>query len=84
MTENRAARSERYRDVADLRVQYMCEYRLHLRRKRRYGSSAESVLGIRLHQQVPLQSKKGQSAGKAIKVLVIILTILAALLWVAG
>ncbi|MFQ5833290.1 MAG: hypothetical protein ACE5H4_11340 [Candidatus Thorarchaeota archaeon] len=84
MTENQAVPTGRYRDVAELRVQCFCEYRLHLSRKRGYKSSADSVLGIRLHQHVPLQSKQGQSVGEAIMVLVIIMTILAALLWVAG
>jgi len=74
----------RYRDVSELSIQFLCEYRLHLKWKLGDRVSEAGLRGARLHQQVPLQTRNAQSAHLALRITIITITTVAALLWVFG
>jgi hypothetical protein len=40
------------RDIADLRIQYFCEYRYYLKRKYGNSSSIDSIRGEWLHSKI--------------------------------
>ncbi|UCH03623.1 MAG: hypothetical protein JSW05_08465 [Candidatus Thorarchaeota archaeon] len=84
MPSLRNARQGRYRDVSELRVQFLCEYRLHLKWNLGERISDASVGGTNLHQYVPLQAEHVQTPNMAIRITVLIMTVLAALLWIFG
>ncbi|MHA2378454.1 MAG: hypothetical protein ACXADO_06250 [Candidatus Thorarchaeota archaeon] len=84
MTSQREGTPGRYRYVSELRIQFLCEYRLHLKWNLGERISDAGVGSTHLHQHVPLQTGQAQSVGTAAKILVIMVTVLAALLWIIG
>nr|KXH71491.1 MAG: hypothetical protein AM325_10185 [Candidatus Thorarchaeota archaeon SMTZ1-45] len=73
------------RDVSDLRTQYQCEYRLHL--KQQFGDihSLASITGNELHQYINMKSKgenRERSERKLLPLLIIILTSIMGFLWI--
>ncbi|MFW9846745.1 MAG: hypothetical protein ACFFD6_08360, partial [Candidatus Thorarchaeota archaeon] len=52
---------KRYRDVSDLRTQFQCEYRYYLKSKQGDQSSTFSREGIRLHNEVALNTHVGRT-----------------------
>jgi hypothetical protein len=72
------------REVSELRAQFQCEYRLHL--KQRFGDthSSASVTGTELHQRVSIQSDKQQverSESRLVPILIFIVTLIAGFFW---
>jgi hypothetical protein len=84
MTSQRDATSGRLRDVSELRLQFLCEYRLHLKWKLGERLSGAGVRGTNLHRQVPFQTGHRATPSIALRIIVIIGTLLAALLWILG
>ncbi|MFX1603589.1 MAG: hypothetical protein ACFFCK_08900 [Promethearchaeota archaeon] len=84
MTSQRDAPQGRYRDVSELRVQFLCEYRLHLKWKLGERVSDASIRGTNLHQHVPLGTGPVRTPNMALRITVLIITVLAALLWIFG
>jgi hypothetical protein len=84
MTETLMKRSRRYRDVSDLRTQFQCEYRLYLKQKLGTTSTGAAHVGSRLHEQVKLSAKSGKDQSGLFRVAIVLLTILAAVLWILG
>ncbi|MFX0053593.1 MAG: hypothetical protein ACFFAD_01575 [Candidatus Hermodarchaeota archaeon] len=74
----------RYRDVSELRIQYLCEHRFLLLQMRRESPSEASRDGERLHREVGLNPKPVRSFSRLIRALILIGTIAAAVLWVVG
>jgi hypothetical protein len=74
----------RYRDVSELRIQYLCEHRFFLQQLRRESPSEASREGERLHGEVCLSLKPIRSFNPLIRALILIVTIAAAILWVVG
>jgi hypothetical protein len=74
----------RYRDVSELRIQFQCEYRFYIRQKRGEKSSDASREGSRLHREVGMNPGPVRSLNTSVLVLLVIVTIAAALLWVLG
>jgi hypothetical protein len=73
------------REVSELRTQYQCEYRLHLKQRLGDSRSQASVDGTELHRQFSLQSDKerfGTSANRIIPLSIIVVTIIAGILWI--
>ncbi len=84
MPSQRNESQGRYRDVSELRIQFLCEYRLHLKWELGERVSDASVRGANLHKHVPFQTGHVQTTNIALRITVLIMTVLAALLWIFG
>ncbi len=81
MTTSSMKYPDHYRTVAELRIQLICEYRLHLRRE--YGSTelASGVTGSLLHSEANTIVPKKPSMG-AISWISLIIAIITAIIWI--
>ena len=73
------------REVTELRTQYQCEYRLHLKQKLGDTHSRASVTGTELHRRVSTQSDKQHPATieyRLVPLLIIVMTLIAGFLWI--
>ena len=73
------------REVSELRTQYQCEYRLHLRQRFGNSHSLASITGTDLHRRVSIQSDRQQvmrTKNRVVPLLIIIVTLIAGLLWI--
>lgn len=73
-----------YREVSELRTQHKCEYRLHLRQTHGDRPSESAVLSSVLHSEVKGLQPEGRSMSLWLKLLIVIVTLLAAVLWILG
>ncbi|MFW9886586.1 MAG: hypothetical protein ACFFER_00275 [Candidatus Thorarchaeota archaeon] len=74
----------RYRDVSELRIQYLCEHRLYLQNSFGVKLSEASIEGERLHREVGLNPQPVRSFSPLVRALILIATIAAAILWAVG
>ncbi|MHA2024566.1 MAG: hypothetical protein ACW98U_01600 [Candidatus Thorarchaeota archaeon] len=84
LSETERGPHSRIREVSDLRTQYQCEYRLHLKQKLGGSSSKASVMGSTLHSKISDQSRN-QPVEKGVRLLpimIFILTLIAGLMWI--
>lgn len=75
------------RDVSELRTQFQCEYRLHLKQKFGDKHSQASITGTELHRRVSAQSDSRyveRTENRYVPVLIIIVTLIAGFLWIFG
>ena len=74
----------RLREVSDLRTQFQCEYRLHLKQKLGESSSEASTTGSVLHRLVSNQtaSRNDKNGNRLVPLLIIIVTLIAGMLWI--
>ena len=72
------------REVSDLRTQFQCEFRLHLKQKLGGSSSKASTMGSILHRLVSDQtvSPDEKSGNRLVPLLIIIVTLIAGMLWI--
>jgi len=73
------------RDVSDLRTQFQCEYRLHLKQTLGNTSTLASIAGTRFHQLLASQTdtrKPWIGKSQFIPLLIIIITLLVGALWI--
>lgn len=73
------------REVSELRTQYQCEYRLHLKQKLGDSHSRASVTGTELHRRVSTQSDKSHlrnNENRLVPLLIIVVTLIAGFLWI--
>lgn len=73
------------REVSELRTQFQCEYRLHLRHKFGDSHSPTSVTGTELHRRVSIQSDSQhieKTESRIAPLLIIIMTLIAGVLWI--
>ena len=72
------------REVSDLRTQFQCEYRLHLKQKLGESASKASVTGSILHRIVSEQSisREHKRGNRLFPLLIMIVTLIAGLLWI--
>ena len=73
------------RDVSDLRTQFQCEYRLHLKQTLGNTSTLASIAGTRFHQLLASQTdfrKPGNGKNRFVLLLIIIITLLVGALWI--
>lgn len=81
---NRRTAFKSYRDVSDLRTQYQCEYRHHLRTTQGDQASTYSLEGTRLHNDVSLELGRNRSISSFATIVIIVVIITAAFLWILG
>lgn len=74
----------RHRDVSELRTQFQCEYRFYLKQKHGDKSSDASREGSRLHRDVGMNPGSIPTLNTSAMVLLVIVTVAAALLWMLG
>ncbi len=75
------------RDVSELRTQFQCEYRLHLKQKLGDTHSQASVTGTELHRRVSTQSDSRhgeETENRLVPLLIIVVTLVAGFLWIFG
>jgi hypothetical protein len=73
------------RDVSDLRTQFQCEYRLHLKQALGNTSTRASIAGTRFHQLLASQTdvcKTENGKNRLVPLLIIIVTLLVGTLWI--
>lgn len=73
------------RAVADLRIQYQCEYRLCLKQKLGDKHTEASITGTDLHRRMALQTDEHISQiskDRLVPVLIIIATLIVGFLWI--
>ncbi len=72
------------RDVSDLRIQFQCEYRLHLKQKLGESVSEAGVTGSILHRLISSQiaSREGKRRHRLLPYLFIIVSLIAGILWI--
>ena len=78
--------SKEFRDVSDLRVQYICEYRFFLRQVKGDTHSPAAEMGTYLHQlaeQTPV-TEDHSSRGVWFRLALLLIAVISALLWVWG
>ena len=74
----------RYREVSELRIQHKCEYRLRLRQTHGDRPTESAVVGSVLHSKVKGLQPEGRSISLWLKLLIVMITLLAAVLWILG
>ncbi len=72
----------RFRDVSDLRIQFLCEYRLYLRQHIDEERTKASVEGERLHSKFTNEYQDRIPKKSIIPLIIIIITIVVGLLWI--
>ncbi|MGY5863081.1 MAG: hypothetical protein RTV41_00610 [Candidatus Thorarchaeota archaeon] len=84
LNETERGSYSKMREVSDLRTQYICEHRLHLRQKLGEDSSKASVMGTILHSRISDQTRSQQKKKgvRLLPLLIIIVTLIAGLLWI--
>lgn len=73
------------RDVSELRTQYQCEYRLHLKQKLGNTHSRASVAGTDLHRRMSSQADSRtveKPENQFVPLMIIIVTLVVGLLWI--
>lgn len=82
--EYERGQNNKMRDVSDLRTQFLCEYRLHLKQKLGESVLEASVTGSILHNLKSEQSisPREKSSNRLIPLLIIIMTLIAGILWI--
>ncbi|MGD9395760.1 MAG: hypothetical protein PVJ05_04980 [Candidatus Thorarchaeota archaeon] len=73
------------REVSELRTQFQCEYRLHLRQRIGDSHSIASVTGTDLHRRVSVKSDRQQTMktkNRLVPLLIVIVALIAGLLWI--
>ena len=73
------------RDVSDLRIQFQCEYRLHLKQELGNTSTPASVAGTKFHQLLSSQNdipKTENGKNRFVPLLIIIITLVVGTLWI--
>ncbi len=72
------------REVSDLRIQFQCEYRLHLKQKLGGSSSKASTMGSILHRLASdhTVSPDEKSGNRMVPLLIIIVTLISGMLWI--
>jgi len=72
----------KYREVSDLRIQFLCEYRLFLHQKIGDESTKASLEGQRLHSKFCGDHQNGMSQRPVLPLIIMILAVVIGLLWI--
>ncbi|MFX1481862.1 MAG: hypothetical protein ACFFCP_01590 [Promethearchaeota archaeon] len=72
------------REVSDLKIQFLCEYRLHLKQKLGETHSDSSVTGAILHRTLSNQYStfRERRANRLYLIIIAAITIVAGILWI--
>jgi hypothetical protein len=84
MNSGQSITPKRYRLVSELRVQFICEYRLYLERQHGKSESEPMRRGLHLHELVSSADQVAQSRSSIVKYVLLFLIVVAGLAWVLG
>ena len=87
LSEAEKGQFHKMRDVSELRTQFQCEYRLHLKQKFGDTHSKASIAGTELHRRVstPSVSRPVETTEhRFVPLLIIIVTLIAGFFWIFG
>ncbi|MGY5880276.1 MAG: hypothetical protein RTV31_08495 [Candidatus Thorarchaeota archaeon] len=84
LTEDERTTFSKFRNVSDLRIQFLCEYRFHLQEKLGNQETRASIEGSRLHDAVAISKDTTQERHQMIPILIIIAAIIIGYLWIFG
>jgi len=73
---------KRYRSVSDLRIQFICEYRLYLERQHGKPESESMQRGVYLHEIASKADQLTQNDRYIVKYFLLLLIVVAGLAWV--
>ncbi|MHA1909479.1 MAG: hypothetical protein ACW98Y_19430 [Candidatus Thorarchaeota archaeon] len=75
---------KRYRQVSELRIQFLCEHRLLLRNRHSDQPTEWSRRGSELHNKVANNQTRTSPRISYFKIGIILMTVIAGLLWILG
>jgi len=84
LTEDERTSFSKFRNVSDLRVQFICEYRFYLQEKLGQRDTRASIDGSRLHDSVATAENNLQEQHQIIPLFIIIAAIIIGYLWIFG
>ncbi|MHA1615151.1 MAG: hypothetical protein ACTSYJ_09925 [Candidatus Thorarchaeota archaeon] len=84
LTEDERTSFSKFRNVSDLRVQFLCEYRFYLQEKLGQRETRASIDGSKLHDSIATVENNLQEQHQIIPVLIIIVAIIIGYLWIFG
>ena len=85
ITEDERTGFSKFRNVSDLRVQFLCEYRFYLQEQYGQKDTQASIEGSRLHDIMATPEEITRNdTHKVVPALIIILTLILAYLWIFG
>lgn len=87
LTEAEKGLHYRMREVTDLRIQFLCEYRLQLKQEFGDTQTEASIIGTNLHQHLSMREVKQSQmkrTNQLIPLLIFILTLIFGFLWIFG
>lgn len=73
-----------YRTVSDLRTQYVCEYRLFLKKQVGDRPTEAAARGSQLHADVEVTPTAGIRPSLPVLLFILMLTLIAAIMWILG
>ncbi len=75
---------KRFRSVSELRVQFICEYRLYLEKQHGKPEGEPMQRGLRLHEMASNTDQITQNGRNIVKYFLLLLIVIAGLAWVLG
>ncbi|MGY5872094.1 MAG: hypothetical protein RTV72_07625 [Candidatus Thorarchaeota archaeon] len=85
LTEEERTTFSRFRNVSDLRIQFICEYRFYLQEKMGQTDTRASIEGTRLHDSIATSADDVQEhSHQIVPILIILAAIILGYLWIFG
>ena len=84
LNEGERGQYNKMRDVSDLRTQFQCEYRFHLKQRLGETLTEAGVFGSILHNLLSEHSisPEGNRGNRTVPLLIIIMTLMVGILWI--
>ncbi|TFG26511.1 hypothetical protein EU528_14280 [Candidatus Thorarchaeota archaeon] len=84
LTDDERTTFSHFRNVSDLRVQFLCEFRFYLQEKHGQQDTDASIEGSRLHDSLAASEDSIRERQQMIPILIIIAAIVIGYLWIFG
>jgi hypothetical protein len=84
MNSGQSIAPKRYRLVSELRVQFICEYRLYLEKQHCKRKSESMRRGLHLHEMASNAGQVTQTMSSIVKYVLLFLIVVAGLAWILG
>jgi hypothetical protein len=82
LTEDERTSFSKFRNVSDLRVQFLCEYRFYLQEKLEQRETRASIDGTRLHDSIATAENNLQEQHQIVPMIIMIAAIIIGYLWI--
>ncbi|MGY5858167.1 MAG: hypothetical protein RTU63_02260 [Candidatus Thorarchaeota archaeon] len=84
LTEDERTTFSKFRNVSDLRIQFLCEYRFQLQEEHGQKDTRASIEGSRLHDSIATSEHETKERQQVIPIVIIIAAIIIGFLWIFG